>query len=136
MGATPAFTASDATYSAHFRKKSGKQKNSAREISKIRPQKYFPSFGINKQGDLFSDEVYLLGGYVHLELPIPLSAYLSAMNTTCHAVHKAYQDKAFDGYPLLVGTLAALDGDCVHAERSVSSLVRSMGTLGIPTSFW
>ena len=77
---------------------------------------------------MITDEVYLLGGYVHLELPIPLSAYLDAMNTTCHAVHKAYQDDAFDDYPLLIGTLAALDGDCAHAERSISSIVRSMGT--------
>jgi hypothetical protein len=77
---------------------------------------------------MISDDVYLLGGYANLELPIPLSAYLDAMNTTCHAVYKAYQDEAFDDYPLLIGTLAALDGDCAHAERSVSSIVRSMGT--------
>jgi hypothetical protein len=50
------------------------------------------------------------------------------MNATCHAVHKAYQDEAFDEFPLLIGTLSALDGDCAHAERSVNSIVRSMGT--------
>jgi hypothetical protein len=70
--ASPAITTNDATYSAHFRKKGGKTKQKT----------LLHSYGVTKYVVFVSDDVYLLGGYAHLELPIPLSTYLDAMNTT------------------------------------------------------
>ena len=63
---------------------------------------------------VFTDSLYLLGGYVHVEMPISLSRYQQSVQQMCGVVHKVLVGEFFGemNHTLVQDALKALDGDC------------------------
>ena len=72
----------------------------------------------------------MLGGFVHVEVPLNLSEVIETMKSTCKMIHAAAfnPDLSTSGGAHLRHAMTALDDDCKSEEIALSSLVKALGT--------